>query len=275
LNARELTTYNTELRTYRFVGRQIVTKEAIRKAMNIPSVERRTFLTGIATGAASLAISPLTGAEASSGSPPGGESTSGIADPVFCPLPPGSVTASGWLRRQLRIQADGLTGHLDEFWPDVAQSQWFGGSAEGWERAPYWLDGVIPLAWVLGDAALQEKCKGYVKKIIASQRPDGWYAPYPVDATRRRYDLWAILLVNKVLVQYHEATSEAAVLEAVIRNLKAVLQILDRAPLFGWGKFRWFEGLISVYYAYERTGEAWLLDLAEKLHDQGFDYMNF
>lgn len=24
------------------------------------------------------------------------------------------------LRRQLRLQADGLTGHLDEFWPDVA-----------------------------------------------------------------------------------------------------------------------------------------------------------
>jgi hypothetical protein len=37
---------------------------------------------------------------------------------------------------QLRIQAAGLSGHLDEFWPDVAQSQWFGGKAEGWERAP-------------------------------------------------------------------------------------------------------------------------------------------
>ena len=59
-----------------------------------------------------------------------------------------------------------------------------------------------------------------------------------------------------------------------MRNLKATLEALDRTPLFGWGKFRWFEGLIPVYYAYERTGEAWLLDLARKLHAQGFDYMD-
>ena len=243
--------------------------------MNVSFIKRRQFLAGIAKGTATLAISSLTNAEAKSGLPRNGKPTSGIANPVFRPLPLGSVTPAGWLQRQLRLQADGLTGHLDEFWPDVAQSQWFGGKAEGWERAPYWLDGIIPLAWILGDKALQEKCEGHIKEIVSGQRPDGWYAPYPKDAASRRYDLWAILLVNKVLVQYHEATGEASVLEAVMRNLKAMLQILNEIPLFGWGKFRWFEGLISVYYAYERTGEYWLLDLARKLHVQGFDYMKF
>ena len=119
------------------------------------------------------------------------------------------------------------------------------------------------------------RCKRYVDHIVAGQRPDGWYAPYPADASAKPYDLWAILLANKVLVQYHEATGDAAVLQAVMRNLKATLDALDRTPLFGWGKFRWFEGLIPVYYAYEKTGEAWLLDLARKLHAQGFDYMAF
>jgi len=243
--------------------------------MNASSIKRRQFLAGMATGAAGLAMSSLVHAKARSGSSRSQQSPSGIADLTFRPLPLGSVTPDGWLRRQLRLQADGLTGHLDEFWPDVAQSQWFGGKAEGWERAPYWLDGAIALAWGLNDKALQEKCRGYVKKIIAGQRADGWYAPYPTDAASKRYDLWAILLVNKVLVQYHEATGEAAVLEAVMRNLKAMLKILDRIPLFSWGKLRWFEGLISVYYAYERSNEAWLLDLARKLHAQGFDYMTF
>jgi len=37
----------------------------------------------------------------------------------------------------LQIQRDGLSGHLDEFWPDVAASGWIGGDAEGWERGPY------------------------------------------------------------------------------------------------------------------------------------------
>src|SRR5215510_11587838 len=46
-------------------------------------------------------------------------------------LPLTSIKPKGWLRRQLKIQADGLTGHLDEFWPDVGQnSGWLGGAGE-------------------------------------------------------------------------------------------------------------------------------------------------
>ncbi len=246
--------------------------------MNTPSIKRREFLAGVATGAATFAMSPLVRANGFRhfvAATPGGPSASGLAEPVFRPLPLGSVRPEGWLRRQLRLQADGLSGHLDEFWPDVAQSQWFGGTAEGWERAPYWLDGVIPLAWLLDDAALKATVKRHVDHIIANQRADGWYAPYPADANARSYDLWAILLANKVLVQYHKATGETAVLEAVLRNLKATLDAMARRPLFDWGKFRWYEGLIPVYYAYERTGQVWLLDMAKKLHEQGFDYMTF
>ncbi|MEN6574987.1 MAG: beta-L-arabinofuranosidase domain-containing protein [Phycisphaerales bacterium] len=238
-------------------------------------MQRRQFLAGLAGGVAAMAVSPVAGAKSSTDSPRGGRFKSGLAEPAFRPLPLGSIRPEGWLARQLRLQTDGLSGHLDEFWPDVGESQWFGGKAEGWERAPYWLDGVIPLAWVLGDEPLQAKVKRYVDHIVANQRTDGWYAPYPLDASAKPYDLWAILLANKVLVQYHEATGDAAVLQAVMRNLKATLDALDRTPLFAWGKFRWFEGLIPVYYAYERTGEAWLLDLARKLYAQGFDYMTF
>jgi hypothetical protein len=55
---------------------------------------------------------------------------------AFEPLPLGSIQPAGWLRDQLRIQAKGLSGHLDEFWPDIQDSAWFGGKAEGWERVP-------------------------------------------------------------------------------------------------------------------------------------------
>ena len=62
----------------------------------------------------------------------------------------------------------------------------------------------------------------YVDHIVTHQRADGWYAPYPADAATKRYDLWAILLANKALVQYHEATGDARVLEAVVRSLRAL-----------------------------------------------------
>ena len=63
----------------------------------------------------------------------------------------GALTPKGWLRRQLQLQADGQAGNLDKFWPDVKDSAWIGGKAEGWERVPYWLDGFIDLAWLLDD----------------------------------------------------------------------------------------------------------------------------
>jgi hypothetical protein len=168
-----------------------------------------------------------------------------------------------------------LSGHLDEFWADVGRSQWFGGDAEGWERAPYWLDGAIPLAWLLDDRVLRDKVTGYVHAIVARQRPDGWYGPYPLDAETERYDLWAILLANKVLAQYHEATGDAAVFAAVEASLRALARGVERTPLYDWGRYRWFEGLIPVFHVYERTGEDWLLTLARRLMEQGFDYPAF
>lgn len=49
------------------------------------------------------------------------------------PIPLGSIKPTGWLKNQLRIQADGLSGHLDEFWPDISDSAWFGGKSDAWK----------------------------------------------------------------------------------------------------------------------------------------------
>jgi hypothetical protein len=231
-------------------------------------MDRRSFLTGITATVVAAAERPLKAA----GSESSQTNDSSLAAPAYRPLPLGSIRPSGWLQRQLRIQADGLSGHLDRFWPDVAQSQWFGGTAEGWERAPYWLDGVIPLAWLLDDQPLKTRISGYIDHIVTHQRPDGWFAPYSVDAVSKRYDMWAILLANKMLAQYHEATRDPRALDAVVKSLRAMNAGLDRTPLYGWGKFRWYEGLIPVFHAYEHAGDAWLLDLARKLRAQGVDF---
>lgn len=198
----------------------------------------------------------------------------------FRPLPLGRVRPLGWLARQLRIQADGISGHLDEFWPDVKESQWFGGVMEAWERAPYWLDGVIPLAYVLDDDALKTKVTRYVDYIIAHQGDDGWLGPRAMIAAGGRpadahYDLWAQLLATKVLVQYHEATGDDRAVDAVEKCLRCIDRHIDRAPLFNWGQFRWFEALLAIYWLYERTDAPWLLDLAVKLQAQGFNWRDF
>jgi hypothetical protein len=74
---------------------------------------------------------------------------------AFDPLPLGAVRPAGWLLDQLKIQRNGLTGHIEEFWPDLsANSAWLGGKGEGWERGPYYLDGMLPLAYLLNDVEL-------------------------------------------------------------------------------------------------------------------------
>jgi uncharacterized protein len=230
-------------------------------------IDRRDFLSSVVAGVA------VSGVQRSARPRPADSSAQTLLrHPAFRPLPLAEIRPAGWLARQLRIQADGLSGHLDEFWPDVKDSQWFGGTAEGWERAPYWLDGVIPLAWLLDDHALKSRITGHVTYIVDHQRADGWFAPYPADAVTKRYDMWAILLVNKVLAQYHGVTGDPRALGAVAKSLRAVFDGLDKTPLYGWGKFRWFEGLVPVFHAYEHTREPWLLDLARKLRAQGTDY---
>lgn len=207
---------------------------------------------------------------------------------TFTPLPLGDVRPLGWLRNQLRLQADSLSGHLDEFWPDVKDSRWFGGEQEGWERAPYWLDGVIPLAYLLEDQApheggdLIEKVTRHVTYILDHQEEDGWLGPrqsFIKETEQGAFDIWSLFLALKMLVQVYDADPDgvagARVPDAVARCLRCVDRHIDRWPLFNWGQFRWFEALIPLYWLYERSGEEWLLDLAVKLHAQGFDWASF
>ena len=118
---------------------------------------------------------------------------------AFAPLPLGAIQPAGWLREQLRIQADGLGDHLDEFWPDVAESGWIGGGAEGWERGPYWLDGLAPLAFLLNDERLLGKARRWVDEILARQAPDGWLGPVLDARYGYQYDPWPVFVTLKAL----------------------------------------------------------------------------
>ena len=200
--------------------------------------------------------------------------------PKYQPLPVGCIKPLGWLKQQLNLQADSLSGRLDEFWPDIQHSQWFGGDREAWERAPYWLDGVIPLAYVLDHPGLKAKVTKYMDYILTHQDEDGWLGPRQMVAVGGRpadahYDIWGQLLAMKVLALYHEASGDERALHGLVKALRMLDLHIDQAPLFNWGQFRWFEGLVGLYYAYEKTQENWLLDLAVKLQAQGFDWGTF
>ena len=97
---------------------------------------------------------------------------------AYHPLPLGAIRPSGWLLNQCRIQANGLTGHLEEFWPDLGpENMWLGGKSEGWERGPYYLDGLIPLAHILDDARLKAMAQRWIDSALSMIHEDGWIGP--------------------------------------------------------------------------------------------------
>jgi hypothetical protein len=198
---------------------------------------------------------------------------SGLGNVVFRPLPLGTVRPSGWLRDELRRQADGLTGHLDEFWPDIKDSAWIGGKAEGWERTPYWLDGAVPLAQLLDDARLKAKVERYVDHILDHQAPDGWLGPVgDNDPKHKPYDVWPLFVLFKALTQYQEATGDPRVVPALLKASRKIDEVITRTPLYSWARFRAADLAVSLSWLHDRTRERWLLELATKVFQQSHDW---
>ncbi len=203
-----------------------------------------------------------------SGTAPVTRNRTPLAPSAFYFLPLGSVRPAGWLKNQLRIQADGLSGHLDETWADVGpESGWLGGKGESWERGPYFLDGLVPLAYLLDDARLKAKAQRYIDWTLSHQAPNGMIGP------ASNNDWWPRIVMLKALTQYQEFTEDSRVIPVIDKYLRYQLAELPQRPLKDWSKFRWQDELLSVLWLYNRTGSAYLLDLAHLLHKQGYDWM--
>ena len=196
-----------------------------------------------------------------------------LRDSALEPLPLGTIRPTGWLKDQLRIQADGLSGHLDEFWPDIKNSAWFGGTAEGWERVPYWLDGLVPLAFVADDPVLKAKVRNAIEYIIAHQQADGWLGPIGDSQKHKAYDVWPLFPLFKALVQYQQATGDPRIIPALLSCCRKIDQVISRDPLYGWARFRAADFAVSLYWLYSQTGESWVLDLAKKSFAQSQDWL--
>ncbi|MBQ7347868.1 MAG: glycoside hydrolase family 127 protein [Clostridia bacterium] len=184
------------------------------------------------------------------------------------------ISPRGWLKRQLELEAEGLCGNLDKVWPDVRDSKWIGGDREGWERVPYWLDGFIPLAYLLDNDDMKARAKHYIDRILSSQCEDGWICPNG-ETPREEYDIWAIHLISKVLVVWHDCTGDQRIPEVLYRMMKNFYELIlaDGVKIFNWGQYRWFEGFIALNFLKERyPDEAWITELAKLLKKTGTDY---
>lgn len=188
----------------------------------------------------------------------------------FIPLPLGAVRAKGWLAGQLRRQADGLTGHAEELMPDIGgNSGWLGGTGESWERGPYYVKGLVALAYVMHDPDLIAKAKKWVDWTLDHQRPDGQIGPASND------DWWPRMVITWALRDYYEATQDARVLTVLTKYANYIEGHLPQRPLKEWAKARAVDQIDTLFWLYNRTGDPSVLRAADVLQGQSNHWDNF
>jgi len=208
-----------------------------------------------------------------------------LIEKPYIELPLGSIKAMGWLHEMLLSQKNGSTGQLDKLYPSVMgkRNGWLGGDGDQWERGPYWIDGLLPLAYILDDKDLIKKVKPWVEWTINSQQPSGYFGPdkdYPNEPGLQRdnsHDWWPKMVMLKVLQQYYSVTNDIRVINLMSKYFEYQLNTLPEKPLGNWSfwaEYRSGDNLQAVYWLYNITGEKFLLDLGDLLHDQGYDYVN-
>ncbi len=204
----------------------------------------------------------------------------------YIELPLGAIRPRGWLLEQLIRQKSGLTGHLDEYYSQVVgpRNGWLGGDGDGWERGPYWLDGLVPLAYILKDSFLIDKAKPWIEWSLDHQREDGYFGPVPFKnppspepglQKGMREDWWPKIVMLKVLKQYYEATGDKRVINLMTEYFRYQLKKLPVTPLDHWSFWanrRGGDNLMVVYWLYNITGDKFLLDLAELIYKQTYPY---
>ncbi|HEY9256828.1 beta-L-arabinofuranosidase domain-containing protein [Chitinophaga sp.] len=210
--------------------------------------------------------------------------------PVYKALPLGAVKPAGWLRHQLQIMRDGSTGHLDEVYNKIKNDNgWLGGKGDGWEETPYWLDGAVPLAYLLDDKILKEKVGRYISWTLQQQRPSGYFGPLtkserenniPIGVSNAAdgEDWWPKMVMLKVLQQYYTATNDARVLSFMTRYFHYQLEVLKTCPLGKWTEWatsRGSENIMIAQWLYSINKDKKLLELAALLESKSFAWTSW
>ena len=146
-------------------------------------------------------------------------------------LPPGSITARGWIKEQLLRSKEGMGGHLDELEPDMiatpyitnkTHDEWGAAIQAGWGAeisGNYWY-GLTLLAFALDDEQLKEKARRWVEGALDNQRENGYLGTYTEnDNMMDDYNAWGTGCGLNALQAYYEATRKSEILTAIHRCL--------------------------------------------------------
>ncbi|KAK8808410.1 hypothetical protein WA158_008311 [Blastocystis sp. Blastoise] len=190
----------------------------------------------------------------------------------------GHILPNGWIKNWLNQQAESLSGHLQEFWADIQDSSWIGGNHDGGlhERFPYWMNGVVPMAYELNNTKLIKQVEQLVSFVLENQSTDGWIGP---DDATDADQYWSKFPMINVLLIYREANpDDTRIIPAVKKLYHEIFNRMLKVPYTetSWSGARWADLVYTVHKVMEeetdKSEKQFLFDLAELAHKQGFDW---
>ncbi|UZD21409.1 glycoside hydrolase family 127 protein [Algoriphagus halophytocola] len=199
-----------------------------------------------------------------------------LAPSALIKLPVGSVKPEGFLKEYLIRQKNGLTGNLGEIsaWLQKENNAWLSkdGTGEwGWEEVPYWLKGYANIGYIMEDQAMIDESMIWLEAVLTSQRENGDFGPKLMDGDYP--DFWAKMIMLYCLQSYYEHSQDERVITLMTNYFKYELTVPDEEFLEGyWQRLRGGDNLHSVLWLYNRTGDEFLLELAEKIHQNTADW---
>ena len=134
------------------------------------------------------------------------------------------------------------------------------------ERGPYYLDGLVPLAYLLDDRDLKATARKWVGWTLSHQEDNGWLG------AKQNHDVWPMGVMLKVLTQYYEATGDTRVIPEMQKFCKCLEELLPKQPITSWEQYRWADTALSIIWLYNKTGDKDLLGLLKLIQQQGFDW---
>ena len=187
----------------------------------------------------------------------------------------GNITASGWIKEQLKREAKGMGGNLDVLEPNMLREPFISRKHEekldkevavSWcsEISSIYWTGLVQLAFTLNDGKLKEKAGAWVNSVLSNQEESGYIGSYKeTDNRNEDYNALGVSGVVNALLLYYEATKEEKVLEACHKGLLWVVKEWDYYKKDYGGPE--IIGPMSIVYLY--TEDERLLNWAQKYMD--------
>ena len=195
------------------------------------------------------------------------------------------------MRDQLQLMADGLPGHLFDFYRLVKDTPWLGGDTEYSplnEAFPYFFNGLVPLAYALDDERLKTQVLTAADYIIGHQHDDGWIGTEDEKEISRRnfWGRYPLFLGLIQLIEVDPGRANAAIIPALHRFIELMHSMLSSghkgyvwAPgdQFDeqWGRSRAADMVIALQWLYEKHPGNYttqIHDCMVHIYEQAYDW---